>query len=262
MKSLMKQKSIGSFLIVGSLLTFSLAQAKEKIVGGERVKDLKEAPFMVSLSGACGGSIISSRWVLTAAHCAGYFSEVKGGILNLREQGIKFAIKRVIKHPKYNSSTLSNDFALVELKEAIDFSTTNLRPVKLATPSFEDEGYQAPGIDSTVFGFGDIGERQTNYKKDLNKVVVPIVSQEEANSPESYNGEIDETMLAAGYAGGGKDSCQGDSGGPLVVYDQQNEPVQVGVVSWGEGCAGPDKYGIYSKVSSGHSWIMATTGLR
>jgi secreted trypsin-like serine protease len=259
----MKNKKLVSALVLSSFLGFSNStSAAEKIVGGERVTDRSETPYMVSLSGSCGGSIISDKWVLTAAHCAGYFSSVKAGIINLKEQGITFKIKKVIKHPKYNRTTMANDFALVELTEKIDFNKTKLAPVKLASASFEAEGHQDAGLDSTVYGFGNIGENRDNYKEDLNKVVVPIVSNEEANRPSSYAGAIDDTMIAAGYAGGGKDSCQGDSGGPLVVFDHQNDPVQVGVVSWGEGCAAPNKYGIYSKVSSGYEWIQKTISAR
>ena len=56
---------------------------------------------------------------------------------------------------------------------------------------------------------------------------------------------------------GGTDSCQGDSGGPIIstIGDQ---PVQVGVVSWGEGCARPGKPGVYSRVSGAYDWIAET----
>lgn len=255
----MKTKSLISSVLFSSFL-MSQAFAGDKIVGGQKVTSLQEAPYMVSLSGVCGGSIIAKNWVLTAAHCAGYFSQAKGGILNLKETGVSYKVKRVVKHPAYNRNTFSNDFALVELNESIDFAKTGLKAVKIATPKFASQGNQDPGVDATVYGFGDIGENRDNTTKDLNKVIVPIVSREEANRKESYDGAIDATMIPAGYAAGGKDSCQGDSGGPLVVFDHRNDAVQIGVVSWGEGCAGANKYGVYSNISGAYEWIKTTTG--
>lgn len=256
------KKSMLGCLLLATIVPTSFVSASDKIVGGEPVKSLTEAPYIVSLSGACGGSIISKRWVLTAAHCAGYFSNVKGGVLNLKDTGFNYKVKRTIKHPGYNSSTMVNDYALVELAEDINFEATKLKAIKLATPEFADQGNQDPGLDSTVYGYGNIGEGQSNSSKGLNKVVVPIVSNEDANASSAYNGDITDTMIAAGYATGGKDSCQGDSGGPLVVFDHQNDPVLIGIVSWGEGCARANKYGIYSKVSAGYKWITETASLK
>jgi trypsin len=255
----MRNKFFTCALVASTLIMPFTSHASEKIVGGERVTDLNEVKYFVSLEGSCGGSIIREDWVLTAAHCAGYFNKVRGGVLNLRDAGgVEVRVKRVIKHPQYNSRTLSNDFALVELAEKIDFDATGLAPVALATPEFAAQGHQDPGVDSTVYGFGNLGQWQNNTEKNLNKVTVPIVSHEEANRAESYRGKVDATMLAAGYAAGGKDACQGDSGGPLVVFNHQNDPVQVGVVSWGEGCAKVNKYGIYSNVAYAYEWIQTT----
>lgn len=241
-----------------TILPYTQASTRPKIVGGEPVKDLAETPYMVSLSGVCGGSIIAKKWVLTAAHCVGHYKAAKAGVLNLNETGHTFEIKRSIRHPQYKSWTNDYDYALVELATEINFKDTGLAPVELATQGFEDEGRQAPGTESIVYGFGRIGEGQNNTAKGLNKVMVPIVSTEAANLPEAYNGKITDSMLAAGFIDGGKDSCQGDSGGPLVVHDAANQPVLVGVVSWGTGCARKNKYGVYAKVSKVEAWIQET----
>jgi hypothetical protein len=66
--------------------------------------------------------------------------------------------------------------------------------------------------------------------------------------------------MCAGLEQGGKDSCQGDSGGPLVMRDVRGCPYQVGIVSWGEGCAEREAYGVYTRVSHHAEWIQKHTG--
>ena len=85
---------------------------------------------------------------------------------------------------------------------------------------------------------------------------IPLITNLECDT--AYKGQITERMICAGLAAGGKDSCQGDSGGPLIVKDNKGKDVLVGVVSWGQGCAKPNKYGVYSNVASVADWIKAT----
>ena len=88
----------------------------------------------------------------------------------------------------------------------------------------------------------------------LLRVEVPFVDAETCE--DDYTGyAISDKMICAGEKG--KDSCQGDSGGPLVTYDN-GEPVLVGVVSWGIGCAYEGYPGVYARVSAFVDWINST----
>ncbi|MFN9068718.1 MAG: trypsin-like serine protease, partial [Bdellovibrionales bacterium] len=85
---------------------------------------------------------------------------------------------------------------------------------------------------------------------------LPLVTQDECNR--AYSNKITSDMICAGKAQGGIDTCQGDSGGPLFIRGSQGAPLLVGVTSWGEGCARPNKYGVYARVSAGFDWIQST----
>ncbi len=113
-----------------------------------------------------------------------------------------------------------------------------------------------PGDMASVSGWGTLTDGGNSPNK-LQKVNVPIVSNQVCNEPNAYNGQITPTELCAGYAQGKKDSCQGDSGGPLVVKDN-GDYYQAGIVSWGDGCAQPNKYGVYTRVSAFNEWIQNT----
>ncbi|HVJ65210.1 MAG TPA: serine protease [Bdellovibrionota bacterium] len=238
------------------------AQMGTMIVGGSE-GDIGSDSYVVSLQSSsghyCGGSLISPNYVLTAGHCVDFIrpGAMKVVIGSQSTAGTEIGaeqhrVKRVVTHPKFQNTwfDITYDYALVELETASAHAPVELTPAGALPAEISKDGF------STVLGWGVLEENSPAVAETLMQVDLPLVNFDECQA--AYDGKLNESMICAGYKIGGKDSCQGDSGGPLVVRDVQNHKVLVGVVSWGEGCARPDKYGVYSNIALVREWIDTT----
>lgn len=217
----------------------------------------------------CGASFIGGKWVLTAAHCvddaALGFLKVNVGEHDLSDGAENaIAVERVYIHPDYDGNSLENDVALIELAEE-----SSAKAIGLATKETTDNAAMTQS-DSTVMGWGGRlgyapGEGPTSDFPDvLHEVDVHLMTNEQCQTilnQSLFNGAgelsdtgITDVMICASVAGGGKSSCQGDSGGPLVI--DTNEGIQqVGVVSWGYGCAADGFPGVFARVAEFEGWL-------
>lgn len=223
-----------------------------RIVGGKQVK-IESFPYQVSLRHfglhACGGSIISSNYVLTAAHCVEgfkFFYRIQAGSSHKLIGGTLHNVKRIIQHSGYlmtKQGVPVNDIALIQVREPFKFDKTHA-----AIPLYE--GVSETGINATISGWGTTNsERSPNY---LQAVDVPIISRNKCKEAYRNLTVLPEGQICAAVPEGGKDSCQGDSGGPLVVNGKL-----AGIVSWGIGCGVKGKPGIYTEVAHHLVWIRS-----
>jgi trypsin len=253
---------------------------EERIVGGTATQR-GSLPFMaVILSSGigasptsyqfnyCGGTRITSRHILTAAHCAvavGDYVETPRWDLSstLSSEAALFGAKRqrVVKattHPLYSKTTKKNDVMVVELEADVANAPT-VGIVGAATASLMSAGVQATtaGWGGTVAVSGS--DPTSGFPAILRSVTVPVLS---STTCSSLIGTIDPTMVCAGVLSGGFDSCQGDSGGPLMVQSGSNGWVQIGIVSFGDGCAQPNRPGVYTNLldSGVQSFISGVIG--
>uniref|UniRef100_UPI00398E775E trypsin-like n=1 Tax=Pristiophorus japonicus TaxID=55135 RepID=UPI00398E775E len=246
---------MGALIYLKLLALLSSAQGltKERIIGGSEVVP-HSIPFQASLqirsTHYCSGTLISPRWVLSAAHCVKppYLITVVLGehSLSKSDGNEKFyKVARLIMFPYYRHETFKHDIMLLKMK------TPAIQNAYISLAVIPTSDRMVPrNTLCTVSGWGVTTVYSYSLSDVLMSVEVPIISRYKCNRPSSYNGKVYAYMICAGYSTGGKDSCQGDSGGPLVC-----DGVIQGIVSWGISCAHYKYPGVYTRVGKYIRWI-------
>ncbi|MGC1852565.1 MAG: serine protease [Solirubrobacterales bacterium] len=254
-------------LSLGERAEFSnVGRPEARIVGGNLTNNSKYPWQALILSedlesegtGVCGGSLIHPYIVMTAAHCLindsgepklGLSVEVFLGqteLLNGGETHLPFDVYwHLAYNPEANSATPSSDDVAF-----ISLITRSLLPrIQIAGPS--ERLLWAAGRPAYITGWGTTSEGG-EISEILKEALVPVIDDGTCAQP-AINGSVGfsaETMLCAGHLAGGTDSCQGDSGGPLQAPIDGGGFRLIGIVSWGIGCARPNKPGVYTRIGA------------
>ncbi|XP_043928573.1 coagulation factor VII-like [Protopterus annectens] len=234
-------------------------ESNGRIVGGKECL-AGECPWQALLNyeeeSLCGGVLLNSLWVVTAAHCvlkrfASHFLVLLGKQYRDTKEDTEQVrgVANIIIHENYSEFTFDNDIALLQLKDPVIY-TDFVIPICLPRKFLEMQPISAVKF-STVSGWGKYSEMgpQANI---LQKVQVPRIKNKECKEQSKL--PITDNMFCAGFQDGHHDSCKGDSGGPHITK-YKNTWFLTGIVSWGDGCAKQNKYGIYTRISRYIDWV-------
>jgi len=237
-----------------------VANRKTKIVGGTETQS-NEYPWQVAIASPnvekpfCGGAILSSDTIITAAHCTiGQGPDSFKVIVNEHDVTVDdgqetFDVCSKKEHPSYDQNTNEHDFAILTLCKPLTFSRT-VSPICL--PGQQGDAYD--DVLSTVTGWGTLSEGGPQSDVLMGVDVNTLGNAEcDADYSDYGGGIIQDSMICAKASG--KDACQGDSGGPLITKEPGDFYSLIGVVSFGVGCANPDYPGVYARVTEDLPWI-------
>ncbi|CAF3695884.1 unnamed protein product [Rotaria sordida] len=215
-----------------------------RIVGGETASSATWSwTVSISIAGSslCGGSIISSSWIITAAHCVNnripsQITIYAGSITRLSGTQIR-SVSKIVVHSSYSSTTYVNDIALLKLASPLIMTDPYVSAICLPSVSqvtLSAGEWPPVGTNVIAVGWGRLRENGSSPSILQQVTVQTIDYQASTCTPTMVDWHV---QFCAGVSGGGKDTCQGDSGGPLMMFSSNNQWVLVGVTSNGVGCA-------------------------
>jgi secreted trypsin-like serine protease len=252
-------RNVVSVLVVGAVaivlavsqLPAGAGRPVREVVGGDEAPQGR-FPWMVRLSMGCGGALVAPRVVLTAGHCVSGSGpdsgiEVTAGVVDLKSPAaIRLRSVGVIRAAGFRGETRGDDWAVIQLDRKLDLPTVDL-------------GHGGAGDRGTftIMGWGQTSENSLRQQRRLRYAAVSTVADGTCAAAYRQAGVdlvADESICAQRS---GVDTCQGDSGGPMVRRDGAGRWVQVGIVSWGLGCARDGYPGVYTQVSAFRQEIKA-----
>ena len=231
------------------------------IIGGEDTADgrfsFAEVSLELSSDHQCGGTLVAEDFLLTAAHCQDWVKKAsvfRHDFENNLDEYQTFELTTKIIHPGFEKVTFENDFMLLPIG-----TVSGALPVVLN----DNPNIPSSGEELTILGWGatdiSVNPSKPEFPSVLQMGSVNYIDNDSCEAAtvrgkQLYRNEIFSEMICASSPG--VDACSGDSGGPLIIKgEREGLDLQVGIVSWGRGCA---LYpGVYSRVSSGYPWIRS-----